>query len=110
MGRPEISSVGFLPNLSHVQPPTKVPIVPPTPKMAATHATSDNRNGPVSSGVSSDSSTRRAADVQPTAVPYEMVIIFAVFIRGKNIVQINKVHISRIELTSHRTILTAEHK
>lgn len=57
------------PNVSHIQPTIKVPATPPTPIDAATHAISDDVNEPLANGDWSDSSSRKADEVQPNDVP-----------------------------------------
>lgn len=78
IGTPDANNVGRRPYFPHAHPTTNVPIEPPTPNIDATQAISDSNSAPFSNGDSSDSRTKNAADVQPTAVPYAMVFKLAV--------------------------------
>lgn len=54
-----------------------VPTMPPMPIVEPIRAISDADSGPLAKGDTSDSSTKNADDVQPTAVPYAIVLKFA---------------------------------
>lgn len=77
LNSPAYRWTGLRPYCSHSQPTTMVATMPPMPRHEPIHAISSRLSAPVGIGDSSDSSTRKADDVHPTAVPYASVWILA---------------------------------